>query len=91
MNRLFQAEDPMCAKAARTGAGGVRVATGRGGRAESREVAGARPQDFLQVGNTVGARLGVVSGDAVREQTGPHSRKPPLGLVQRPLSYPLLR
>lgn len=43
-------------------AGAKRAATGRRGRAEFREVAGARSQDILLIRNTVGARLEVESG-----------------------------
>lgn len=89
MNRSFQAEYVMCAKAAHTAAGDGRVATGRGERAEFRPAAGTRPREFLQVGNNVGQGL-VLSLGSPSEKTGPHSGKPPLGLVQR-LSYHLLR
>lgn len=98
MNRSFQAEDAMCAKATYTAAGGVRVAIGRGQRAESTPAAGARPQEFLKAGREYcGARLGVESGEPVREDRsslkettpgpGPKAQQPPaetsLGLPSR--------
>lgn len=47
----------MCVKASAQGAGDKRAAMGRGGRADSRGVTGARSQDFLLIGNMAGARL----------------------------------
>lgn len=87
-NRLFQAEGQACAKAPRTEGRGERAATGRGERAESRGVAGARPLHFLLIGNTLDARLEAESGDAVREQSSLVEATP--GPDPKPLSCPLL-